>query len=222
MSIFTPTNQIRLTNVAVVRMKKGGKRFEIACYKNKVMSWRSGERDLDEVLQTNSRRDLSKAFGTDDSTEICKQILAKGEVQVSDKERQSQLEQMFRDIATIVAEKCLCHCLDLMTLTSALACTVLALEVIRQLKDTMQIQRAHMRLRFVLPAKDGKRLKEKLKPLLKVVESEDFEEELEMVCLIDPGCFREIDELIRCETKGKGSLEVLSLKDVEEGDEKLE
>lgn len=42
------------------------------------------------------------------------------------------------------------------------------------------------------------------------------------VCLIDPGCFREIDELIRCETKGKGSLEVLSLKDVEEGDERLE
>jgi len=40
--IFTPTNQIRLTNVAVVRMKKGGKRFEIACYKNKVLSWRSG------------------------------------------------------------------------------------------------------------------------------------------------------------------------------------
>lgn len=40
--IFTPTNQIRLTNVAVVRMKKGGKRFEIACYKNKVVSWRSG------------------------------------------------------------------------------------------------------------------------------------------------------------------------------------
>jgi ribosome maturation protein SDO1 len=40
MSIFTPTNQIRLTNVAVVRMKRGGKRFEIACYKNKVLSWR--------------------------------------------------------------------------------------------------------------------------------------------------------------------------------------
>lgn len=40
--IFTPTNQIRLTNVAVVRMKKNGKRFEIACYKNKVVSWRNG------------------------------------------------------------------------------------------------------------------------------------------------------------------------------------
>lgn len=42
------------------------------------------------------------------------------------------------------------------------------------------------------------------------------------VCLIDPGCFREIDELIKKETKGKGSLEVLNLKDVEEGDEKFE
>jgi len=42
------------------------------------------------------------------------------------------------------------------------------------------------------------------------------------VCLIDPGCFREMDELMRRETKGKGTLEVLSLKDVEEGDEKLE
>ncbi len=37
---------------------------------------------------------------------IFSQILSKGELQVSDKERQSQLEQMFRDIATIVAEKC--------------------------------------------------------------------------------------------------------------------
>uniref|UniRef100_A0A8C7YBY6 SBDS ribosome maturation factor n=1 Tax=Oryzias sinensis TaxID=183150 RepID=A0A8C7YBY6_9TELE len=87
MSIFTPTNQIRLTNVAVVRMKKGGKRFEIACYKNKVMSWRTGaEKDLDEVLQTPSvfmnvskgqtakKDDLLKAFGTEDQTEICKQF----------------------------------------------------------------------------------------------------------------------------------------------------
>ncbi|KRX45996.1 Ribosome maturation protein SBDS [Trichinella murrelli] len=39
--IFTPTNQMRHTNVAVVRMKKAGKRFEIACYKNKVLNWRS-------------------------------------------------------------------------------------------------------------------------------------------------------------------------------------
>ena len=39
--ISTPSNQKLLTNVAVVRMKKGGKRFEIACFKNKVISWRN-------------------------------------------------------------------------------------------------------------------------------------------------------------------------------------
>lgn len=34
--------QKRLTNVAVVRYKKMGKRFEVACYKNTVVNWRSG------------------------------------------------------------------------------------------------------------------------------------------------------------------------------------
>ena len=33
--------QVRLTNVSIVRLKKGGKRFEIACYKNKVLEWRN-------------------------------------------------------------------------------------------------------------------------------------------------------------------------------------
>lgn len=56
-----------------------------------------------------------------------------------------------------------------------------ALEVIRKLKETMQIQRAYMRLRLVLPGKEAKKLKEKLKPLLQVVESEDFDDQLEMV-----------------------------------------
>lgn len=235
--------------MAVVRIKKGGKRFEIACYKNKVISWRSGaEKDLDEVLQTHSvfvnvskgqvakKEDLTKAFGTEDQTEICKQILAKGELQVSDKERQAQLETMFRDIATIVSEKCINpetrrpYTVNLIeramkdihySVNTNKNSKQQALEVIRKLKETMQIQRAYMRLRLVLPGKEAKRLKEKLKPLLQVVESEDFDDQLEMTVLVDPGCFREIDEVIRCETKGRGNLEVLSLKDVEEGDEKF-
>jgi hypothetical protein len=36
MPVFQPSNQIKLTNVSIVRLKKAGKRFEIACYKNKV------------------------------------------------------------------------------------------------------------------------------------------------------------------------------------------
>merc|ERR1712029_863411 len=117
--INTPTNQKLLTNVAVVRMKKNGKRFEVACYKNKVLSWRQGvEKDLDEVLQSHTvflnvskgqvakKEDLIKAYGTDNATEICKEILAKGELQASDKERQAQREALFKDVATTVADKC--------------------------------------------------------------------------------------------------------------------
>ncbi|ELW50705.1 Peptidyl-prolyl cis-trans isomerase CWC27 like protein [Tupaia chinensis] len=49
----SPTDQILLTNVAVVQMKRGGKYLEMTCYKNKVVGWRSAvEKDPDEVLQT--------------------------------------------------------------------------------------------------------------------------------------------------------------------------
>jgi len=49
--IKNPMNQKLLTNVAVVRLKKGGKKFELACYHNKVMNWRSKqESNLAEVL----------------------------------------------------------------------------------------------------------------------------------------------------------------------------
>ena len=78
--IKTPTNQKILTNVAIVRTKKTGKRFEIACYKNKVLSWRQGiEKDIDEVLQSHTvflnvskgqvakKEDLVKAFESSDS-----------------------------------------------------------------------------------------------------------------------------------------------------------
>jgi ribosome maturation protein Sdo1 len=44
-----------------------------------------------------------KAFGKEDQTEICKEILEQGELQVSDKERQSQHEALFKDIANTVA-----------------------------------------------------------------------------------------------------------------------
>ena len=52
MSLFQPVGQKRLTNIAVVRLKKAGVRFEVACYKNTVMSWRNKtQKDPDEVLQ---------------------------------------------------------------------------------------------------------------------------------------------------------------------------
>jgi len=77
----------RLTNVSIVRLKKGGKRFEIACYKNKVQEWRTGvETNLDDVLQIENvfvnvskgevakAGDLQKAFGTAEISGIVKEV----------------------------------------------------------------------------------------------------------------------------------------------------
>jgi uncharacterized protein YecE (DUF72 family) len=66
--VGTPVNQVRLTNVAYVRLQKRGKRFEIACYRNKVLNWRNKiETDLGEVLQAYTVfTNVSKVFTTID------------------------------------------------------------------------------------------------------------------------------------------------------------
>jgi len=237
MSIFTPVNQIKLTNVVIVRLKRAGKRFELACYPNKVLSWRDGiEKDLDEVLQIPTifvnvskgvlarKEELSAAFGKEKTEkEIIAMILQKGELQVSEKERQIMNEKLFRDIATVVAEKCV----DPETkrpLTVGLVERAMkdihysiqpsknakqqALVVIRLLKDKIPIERAEMRLKLSMPAKEGKKLKEQLQQLVSKIESEESDEQgYKAVCLIDPGKFRSVDELL----KNIGTVEVLSL-----------
>ena len=119
MPINQPSNQIKLTNVSLVRLKKAKKRFEIACYKNKVLEWRSGiETDLDNVLQIDSvflnvskgqtapSSDLAKAFGAKTPVrDIILEILNKGELQVGEKERHAQLERVHNEVVGIVASK---------------------------------------------------------------------------------------------------------------------
>ncbi|KAI9820527.1 MAG: hypothetical protein M1832_003718 [Thelocarpon impressellum] len=119
MPINQPSNQIKLTNVSLVRMKKGKKRYEIACYKNKVLEWRSGvETDLDNVLQipsvflsvskgqTAPTQDLAKSFGAKTAVnDIILEILKKGELQVGEKERNAQLDRVHHEVVDIVAGK---------------------------------------------------------------------------------------------------------------------
>lgn len=114
-----PSNQIKLTNVSIVRMRKAKKRFELACYKNKVLEWRNGvEKDIDEVLQIHQiflntskgavapTADLQKAWPGKSTEDIILEILAKGELQVGEKERGVELERVGREVVSIVAEKC--------------------------------------------------------------------------------------------------------------------
>ncbi|EFA09656.1 ribosome maturation protein SBDS [Tribolium castaneum] len=249
--IFTPTNQIRLTNIAVVRMKKGGKRFEIACYRNKVVSWRNQvEKDIDEVLQSHTvfanvskgqvakKEDLVKAFNTEDQTEICKEILLKGELQVSDKERQSQIDQLFKDIATTVAEKCINPELKrpypVTIIEKAMkdahysvkpnqSAKQQALQVIKLLKEQIPLERAKMRLKVISKGKVAKKMKDKIGKFESVeVEKEDRDDDqLTLIFLVDPGHFKEIDTMVQAEIKNGSYLEVLSYKEMASGLEQL-
>ncbi|KAJ3387695.1 hypothetical protein HDU92_001824 [Lobulomyces angularis] len=251
MRISTPLNQIKLTNVSVVRLKKGGKRFEIACYKNKVLEWRNGiETDIENVVQIHqifmnvskgqvaSQEDLNKCFKTVEIDKCLIEILKKGELQVGEKERTAQLTTNRKDIATIISSKCVNpesnRPYTVSMIEKAMAdlhysinpnknSKQQALEIIKllQSENILPIAPAQMRLRLVLPSKDGKRLKEKILTLIGSVEEEDWSEEYELICLIDPGKFREVSALIEEETKGKGNLEVLSVRETFQGDESL-
>ncbi|VDD91035.1 unnamed protein product [Enterobius vermicularis] len=246
--IQTPTNQKLLTNVAVVRMKKCGKRFEVACYKNKVVNWRNKtEKNIDEVLQTQTvfsnvskgqvakRDDLIAAFGMEDQLEICKMILDKGDLQISEKERQVQAESSFKEVANMIANMCVNpetkRPYSIAVIEKALkdvhfsnkassSSKKQALEMIPKLRETMKIDRAEMRLRTSVDSKEAKKVHTKLRALFKTIEVEDWDAHgnLELIGLIDPGSYRVVDELLRKDAKNAGRLELLSLKVINDGD----
>ncbi|KAG9446242.1 hypothetical protein H6P81_012370 [Aristolochia fimbriata] len=245
---FWPIGQKRLTNVAVVRLKKHGLRFEIACYKNKVLSWRSGvEKDLDEVLQSQTvysnvskgilakSKDLKAAFGTDDQSKICLEILDKGELQVAGKERESQLSSQFRDIATIVMQKTfnpetqrpytismierLMHEIHF-AVDPHNSSKKQALAVIRELQKQFPIKRSPMRLKLVIPENQSSSLMEKLNAWnVTIVSKDESGSQMSLVFEMDPGYYRECDSIVR---NLQGRLEILAVSVHVEGDTQVD
>lgn len=207
------------------------------------------EKDIDEVLQTHTvftnvskgqaakKEELVKAFGKADDTEICKEILAKGELQISEKERANMIDSTFNSVATNIASLCInpetrrpypvsiiekslkdVHFSVKMNKNAKQQ----TLEAIKLLKESMPIERARMKLSITFQGKESPKLKENLLKLAASTVSEDWDgPTLRLVILIDPGHFRQIDEMVRNETKGKGLMELMELKEVLEGEEVL-
>ncbi|KAI0726043.1 Shwachman-Bodian-diamond syndrome protein [Fomitopsis betulina] len=249
MPINLPSNQIKLTNVSVVRLKKGGKRFEIACYKNKVQEWRSGvETNLDDVLQIANvylnvskgelakSQDLQKAFGTTELDTIVKEILKKGELQVGDKEREHDLSSIRREIATLVAEKCVDPATQrrypIGVIEKAMVEAGFSVRPgknaksqvseclkLLQSESNLPIQRARMRIKVTLPKVDAERLRTRVLESAETVERDNSsDEQWETVLLIDPGQFRVLNDLLHKECAGRGGLETLTFATTAGGD----
>lgn len=201
------------------------------------------EKDLSEVLQTEAvfsnvskgqvakKEDLMKAFGKDDTKEICKDILAKGELQVSEKERHANLESTFKEIATMVAEKCVNPDTNrpypVTIIEKAMKDSHYsikpnknvksqALDVIKLLKEHIPIEKAQMRVKItVTNCKDKKLRFDELPKLLKVKENESWDGGNGIItALIDPGNYKLIESL-HSTSRGGVAIEVLELKHVE-------
>ncbi|EEY57818.1 ribosome maturation protein SBDS, putative [Phytophthora infestans T30-4] len=248
--ISQPVGKIVLTNVAIVRMRKGGKRFEIACYKNKVFNWRNGvEEDVDEVLQIAKvyenvskgkfakKSDWSKAFSVQSEEQACRAILDHGELQVSEGERKALVENMYRDIATIVADKCVNP-----TSNRPYPYTVIervmkeihyavipnrsakqqALELIKKLPEHIPLARAKMKIQVTTPASGAQAIKTGLQKEGAEIVEQTGSETVRMVVLITPGSYRIVNSLVQEHTAGQGSLEVIDLKSHQEGEHTID
>ncbi|BAF22712.1 uncharacterized protein [Oryza sativa Japonica Group] len=242
-TLVQPVGQKRLTNVAVVRLRKHGQRFEIACFPNKVLSWRTRvEKDIDEVLQSHTvysnvskgvlakSKDLLKAFSTDDHTAICLEILDKGELQVSGKEREAQLSSQFHEIATIVMDKTinpetrrpytitmierLMHDVHF-AVDPNLTSKEQALKVIKKLTEHFPIKRAPLRVRFTAPKSKFASLTEKLEEWnANVISKDESGSQPSVVCEIEPSILRSCEERLK---DVQGRVEVLSVSAHAEG-----
>ncbi|PAV21779.1 Shwachman-Bodian-diamond syndrome [Pyrrhoderma noxium] len=208
MPIQQPSGQIKLTNVSIVRLKKGGKRFEIACYKNKVQEWRKGvETNLDDVLQISAvyvnvskgeqakAGDLKKAFGNKPQDDIIKEILKGGELQVGEKEREHELGALRKDIthrvqesivdpatqrpySIALVEKALDEVGFSVDPAKNAKSQVLAAIKLLLEKSSLPVQRARMRVRITLPEEDAERLQDKIKEVAAIVEDTGVHDKL--------------------------------------------
>lgn len=204
------------------------------------------EKDIDEVLQTHTvftnvskgqaakKEELAKVFGKADETEICKEILMKGELQVSEKERQSVHDTQLNSIINSVAALCVNPDTRRPYTATMIEKSLKevhfsikpnrntkqqTLDAIKLLKDHLPIERSRMKIKVSFAAKkeNGPKLKDSILKLATALEHEEWEDALlHMTLLIDPGNYRIIDDLVRNDTKGKGLVELLELKEVVE------
>lgn len=248
--INQPNSQIKLTNVSLVRMKKGKKRFEIACYQNKVHDYQSGvEKNIDEVLQipqifinvskgqVASSEDLKASFNSTNIDEIILEILKKGEIQLSEKERAQQNEKLHNEILSIVSAKCINPkskkrypptMIDKalkelkFNFVNARSAKSKALEAIKLLieKQIISIARAKMRVKVVMENKAYQSVKAEFDThFVSNLESMDIEgDEVQLIFLVEPENYKPLVEKIK---KVKGKIELVDSAVIQEGELKL-
>lgn len=248
--INQPNSQIRLTNVSLVRMKKGKKRFEIACYQNKVHDFQSGvEKNIDEVLQIPqiflnvskgqiaSSEDLKASFNTTNIDEIILEILKKGEIQLSEKERAQQNEKLHKEILNIISAKCINPkskkrypptMIDKalkelkFNFVNARSAKSKSLEAIKLLveKQIIPIARAKLRVKVILNTETFNKVKSEFEnEFISFLENSEIVDDNTLILfLLEPENYKPLGEKVK---SMKGKLELVDSAVIQEGEIKL-
>jgi ribosome maturation protein SDO1 len=183
-------------------------------------------------------KDLEKAFGSADQAAVCLEILAKGELQLSEKERNASQDALLKEICTIVADKCINpqskRPVTVGIVEKALAelhfnanvskpAKKQALEAIKMLEGKYPIERAPMRLKLVVPCSSKSDVCDKISNIADKVESQDTSAAYHtIIFLVHPEKFRECDAIALEFKSDGGTLEILALTVQEEGDASIE
>lgn len=150
-----------------------------------------------------------------------------------------RLLSLYRDIATIVADKCVNPNSNRPYPFSVIerlmkeihyavvpnrAAKQQALEVIKKLQAHIPIARAKMKIQVTLPLAGAKKIKSALlKEGAEIIE-EKWSEPTRLVLLINPGSYRVVDALVEENggDNGVGSLEVIELNNHKEGEDNID
>lgn len=146
---------------------------------------------------------------------------------------------MYRDIATIVADKCVNPNSNRPYPFSVIerlmkeihyavvpnrAAKQQALEVIKKLQGHIPIARAKMKIQVTLPLAGAKKIKSTLLKEGAEILEEKWSEPTRLVLLINPGSYRVVDALVEENSgdSGVGSLEVIELNNHKEGEDNID
>ena len=100
-----------------------------------------------------------------------------------------------------------------------------ALDTIGKLKANLPLERAMMRMQIVCPIKASNKIRKYLSKQAQNVKIETEEKDgdtMAMVLLASPGLYRDIEQVVRDESQGAGTLEILNLIEVRDDEEKME
>lgn len=146
---------------------------------------------------------------------------------------------LYRDIATIVADKCVNPNSNRPYPFSVIerlmkeihyavvpnrAAKQQALEVIKKLQGHIPIARAKMKIQVMLPLAGAKKIKPTLLKEGAEILEEKWSEPTRLVLLINPGSYRVVDALVEenSGSSGVGSLEVIELNNHKEGEDNID